>query len=534
MRRSLFALVAILAMTGARAAAQPAATAPGNAAQLSTVSTLEVRHFIYDGATLFTPAELDRVVARYLNRTITADELQQARRLITKWYIAHGYINSGVEIPDQAVSDHTVRLKITEGRLTAIKLHGNAHLRDNYILDRLREVAGPDRPLNVQWLQQRLLLMRQNPRIATINASLSPGLHPGEAMMDLKVTEAPRWYATIKASNQSPPAVGSYRGDIEVGNRDLTGLGDTLSASYGRTSGTHDYAVSYAVPLNRYDTTLAVQTALSQSLVVSDQFNQLDIRSQYRSQRVDLRQPLVHSLQREIALGAALEFKQNNTSLLGEPFSFSAGVVNGVSKTKLLHLYQSWTEKRSRRVVAVRSTFGIGLRKNASVTPDGSFLTWLGQFQWIERLPGDRGQLVWRTDLRLSNDNLPITEKFAVGGQQTVRGYRENLLTSDGGLVAGIAWRAPVGHARIAQVSERAEDGEVSLQPFFDFARIWNRKASAPTVRQISSVGISLHWQLNPSWFIQIEGAKGLKKVNSPGKYDLQDNGVHFMSVLTL
>ncbi|MDX8414432.1 MAG: ShlB/FhaC/HecB family hemolysin secretion/activation protein [Mariprofundales bacterium] len=502
--------------------------------QLSTVATMDIHHFIYDGATLFSSAELDRVVASFLNRKISADELQQARQLLTQWYIKHGYINSGVEIPDQVIDNHTIHLKVTEGHLLAIKLHGNNKLNNSYILDRLASATDPSKPLNIQRLQQKLLLMRQNPLINTINAELTPGLHPGEANMNLKVTEAPAWFATLSANNQSPPAVGSYRGAIMLGNRNLTGMGDTLQINYARSSGAQDYGASYAVPLNRYDTTLKLQSALSQALIISDQFNQLDIRSQFHSYRADLEQPIVHTLNRDIALGIGFEFKRNNTSLLGIPFSFSAGVINGVSKTKLLHLYQSWTEKGAQRVIAVRSTFGLGLRKDAAVTPDGKFLTWLGQFQWIERLHDNWGQLVWRTDLRLSNDNLPITEKFVLGGQQTVRGYRENLLTADGGMVAGIAWHIPIGHAHIAHISRRAEDGAVTLQPFIDFGQIWNQKIAAPAIRQIASVGATIHWQLNSAWFIQIDGAKGLKKVNSPGKYDLQDNGVHFMTALTL
>ena len=518
------------------------------AGQLSTLGRMRVDRFIYQGATIFSSAELDRVVAPFLHRRITADELQQARRRLTQWYIQHGYINSGVEIPDQVIEHHTIRLKVTEGRLTYIKLHGNRHLRDRYILGRLQPAISTDRPLNILKLQRRLQLVQQNPRIATIHANLAPGLHPGEATMDLDVHEAPAWFATLKVSNQSPPSVGSYRGEIAAGSRDLTGWGDTLQLNYGQTSGTHDYGASYALPLNRYDTTLTLQSSLSQALIISSGFNQLDIRSQYRSYRVDLEQPLVHRLRRDVAIGIGYEFKRNTTSLLGVPFSFSAGVVNGVSKTSLLHLYQSWTEKRNRRVIAARSTFGIGLRRDKRVAPDGAFLTWLGQFQWIERISDDWGQLVWRTDLRLSNDNLPVTEKFVLGGRQTVRGYRENLLTADGGVVAGIGWRIPVGHARIPQLSKRAEDGAVTLQPFVDYGQIWNQKVGSatgktnnpsgkvagPSVRQIASVGVSLHWQVNPAWFIQIDGAKGLKKVDSPGKYDLQDNGVHFISELSL
>ncbi len=530
------AMMLSLAMIGAMPGLGHAAamkSAPSDT--LASAPSVMVHRFIYDGNTVFSDDALNRVVNQYIGHRISAEQLQQAKKLLTTWYVQHGYINSGVVIPDQEIgNDGTIRLHIIEGRLTRVQLHGNHHLRDGYILDRLASVTDPKQPLNLKQLQRRLLLMRQNPRIKKINAEVTHGLHPGEATMVLQVEERKPWFLTLKASNQSPPAVGSYRGDIALGSRNLTGLGDTIRLAYGTSSGSHDYNASYALPLNRYDTTIKVQSALSKALIVTDQFKALDIRSQFRSNRIDLQQPLIHTLNREVAIGVGYEIKHNRTSLLGQPFSFSAGVVNGQSKSQLLHLYQSWTEKSAARVVAVRSTFGLGLNKDATITPDGSFLTWLGQFQWIERMSDRWGQLIVRSDLRLANDNLPSTEKFVLGGQQTVRGYRENLLTADAGVVAGIEWRLPIAKAHLPGLSKRVEDGQVTLHPFVDFGRIWNQKVAAPTTRQLASVGLGIHWQINSSWFLQLDGAKGLNKVNTPGKYFLQDNGVHFVSELAL
>ena len=62
-----------------------------------------------------------------------ADEIEQARRAITLHYVRNGYINSGAVIPDQNPADGIILIRIIEGELTEIDLHGNKWLRDSYI-----------------------------------------------------------------------------------------------------------------------------------------------------------------------------------------------------------------------------------------------------------------------------------------------------------------------------------------------------------------------------------------------------------------
>src|SRR5262245_35532913 len=60
-----------------------------------------VREFQFEGATVFSQAELANVTALFVGRNITADELEDARRAVTLYYVNHGYVNSGAILPDQ-------------------------------------------------------------------------------------------------------------------------------------------------------------------------------------------------------------------------------------------------------------------------------------------------------------------------------------------------------------------------------------------------------------------------------------------------
>ena len=71
---------------------------------------------------------------------------------------------------------------------------------------------------------------------------------------------------------------------------------------------------------------------------------------------------------------------------------------------------------------------------------DGRFIAWLGQLQYVYRLPSSLldSQVVGPLDGQLASDPLLSIEKFAIGGARTVRVYRENQLVRDNGVVASV------------------------------------------------------------------------------------------------
>jgi hemolysin activation/secretion protein len=103
--------------------------------------------------------------------------------------------------------------------------------------------------------------------------------------------------------------------------------------------------------------------------------------------------------------------------------------------------------------------------------PDGEFFAWLGQFQWVRRFDPWGAQLVFRTDVQLAEDPLLSLEQFAMGGHATVRGYRENELVRDNGIISSLEVRVPLW-------SDTPGRPMVELAPFFDWGNSWNTDRS--------------------------------------------------------
>ncbi|MDM8561388.1 ShlB/FhaC/HecB family hemolysin secretion/activation protein [Candidatus Parabeggiatoa sp. HSG14] len=523
---------------------------PLNNAPLSSVANITVNQFEFEGNKEFTDKELISITQDYIGKEISAEQLQEVKNLITRRYIEKGYINSGAIIPDQKVDDNVVKIKIIEGRLLEVDVTGNESLRKAYVKERLESEKG--KALNINELQDRLQLLQQNPRFDRINAELGPGVKLGEGILKIDVKEARPYHFGFKFNNHRSPSVGAYRGEIDFSHNNLTGLfgnqkgwGDTFYLRYGMTEGLKDYSLRYDFPLNRNDTTLSFHVERSDSDVVESPFNLLDVESEADTYAVTITHPLLKKPQESFGVAVRFEKRSSKTFLLGKPFSFSPGVRDGESDLAVIRFSQDWLNRSRTHVLAARSSFNVGVNAlestiNEDGTPDSQFFSWLGQFQWVQRLDNvfkdidilKNSQTVFRTDLQWADQDLLPLEKFSVGGASTVRGYRENYLTRDRGLVSSLEWRIPLPKSMnvpLPWISKNPEDGRIEFAPFVDYGRSWNADSETPGFKDIYSIGLGLRWTaIQDHVYAEVYWGKALRDIPDPEDEDLQDDGVHF------
>jgi hemolysin activation/secretion protein len=497
---------------------------------LSSMDRVFVRQFKFQGNTVFSDKELAVVVEPYTGREITSDELQEARHRITLHYVNRGYLNSGAIIPDQDVRNQVITMRLVEGRLSEIEFTGNRWLRDHYIRERLDLWGSP--PLNTTRLRDGLQLLRENPNIRQINAELQPGALPGEARLSVHVIDQQPFRLGLQVDNARPPSVGADEIVMLLGDRNLTGHGDTLDASYGIAhdgpdglvfSQLHNVSGAYTVPLTARDATLQVYGSKDDFAIIQEPFNPLDITSESERYGVTLRQPLYRTAGRELAFGLTFERRESQTFLLGQPFTVTPGAVNGKTRISAIRATQEWTDRNQVQVIALRSTISVGMNwfdaTDSGSEPNAKFWDWLGQFQYIRRLFNTSNQLVLRTDVQWTDEPLLSLEQFTLGGANNVRGYLENQIVCDRGLYSGAEVRVPV-------LADKTGAAIVQLAPFFDFGLARNAEAPAPDPTSISSAGIGVLFTPNKHLHGQLYWGYAFRKLNSGN--NLQDFGITF------
>jgi len=535
----------------------PIDTTQNKDSRLSTAFRIYVKQIKITGNTVFSDQELQKITHSYNSRTITNEELQALRHQLTRYYIDHGYINSGVTLPDQDISNGVIQFQVVEGELSNFNITGNDWLKSSYIDKRMAQSF--DAPLNIKKVQDRLLLLQQDPLIDRVNAELRPGLKPGESSMNLNVTEARPYQAGITAANNYSPSIGGISGNFWLTHRNLTGYGDALFFSYSLAEGLDDFNGSYSIPLTAYDTRLNLSYQNIESDVVEIAEGALHSRSETYS--VSLSQPVYKTPEQTLALTIAFEHRRSKTFINDVPQSFGQGVPdgsvddNGESKISVLRFSQDWLHRSQTQVIAARSTFNFGFDTLGSTNdsdnpvgqrgrPDGNFFSWLGQFQWIRRLPIFNSEFLFRADAHFANQSLLPLEKFSVGGMHSVRGYRENQFVRDNGAVTSLEWRIPLFRLPIPGISKTIADGSVKIATFVDFG--WSENIALhlskenqepeqnqdqfqiKTPKTIGSWGLGLRWDPSPMLHSELYWGIPFRSIKNEFAHDIQDSGIHF------
>ena len=491
--------------------------------RLSSRLVIKVSGFRFEGNTVFSDADLSVISAPFENRVVSSSDLHELRHRLTLHYVNAGYINSGALLPDQTIQDGVITFRIVEGELNRVEISGNDWLDSDFVADRLKRGAGI--PLNIKTLQEQVQLLHQTPVIKRINAELAPGDKPGQSVLRAQVEEARPYQIGITVNNHRAPSVGAERAEIFANHWNLTGHGDELSLRVGATDGLEDGNISYRFPVLANDAAISLKYERSDSLVVEEPFSNIDIKSDSETFGIGFEYPLRKTLSDELSIGLRLEHRRSNTSLLGIPFSFSPGVVNGESRVSVARLTADWVHRGRDQVIAAYSALSVGLDAwNSTIhdddLPDSKFVSWLGQFQWAKRF-WENKQAIFRANAQWTNQSLLPLEKFAVGGASTVRGYRENQLVRDNGAVLSLELRIPV----FGDTNGRSD---FQLAPFVDAGYAGNKDYPTPDPKTIYSAGVGLRWDPNPRLHGEIYAAKGFEDVETSGD-DLQDDGVHFL-----
>jgi hemolysin activation/secretion protein len=493
-----------------------------------------VDRFQFVGNTRVSGSELAGLVSGLTNRPISILELERARVAVTLRYVTNGYVNSGAWIDSRPDGNGTVTVRVVEGRLSELRVRGNQHLDAGFFERRLADLRAE--PLQLSRLRDRLQVWRNSYPLKQVNGELRPGLLPGEGVLELSVVEQAPFQTGVHYANDRPPSTGSEQVTMDSQIDSLISSGDRLGITYGVVRGRSPFldaadalafdelSVSYAVPVNRTDTTVAAQYSRSSGSVLEARFADLDITSDSTHFGVSVTHPLFRNPRRELSVALAAEGKEARTYLLGEPYSFSPGSVDGKSTVSSLRLSAQWTDRGANHVFVARGAVSLGLpafgATRQEVGPDGRFVAVLGQAKWVRHLGNPAFEVALRGFGQYSPDSLLAIEQASIGGAATIRGYRENTLVRD---------NAAMGVIEFGFIPWRDSAGQpvLRLVPFAGIGWGWDNERPTPSPREIASAGVGL--VVRP--FRHLEGAlfwgHAFRDLDY-GEVDLQDHGLHF------
>ena len=495
-----------------------------------STTEFEVKKFELEGNTVLKPAELDLVFRKYRDRQIGFADLLELETELTKLYTAKGYINSGVVVPIQNIKDGVVELQAIEGTINTINVRVEGRLKESYVRSRLQR--GTNQPLRIKELQEALQLLQLDPLIENLNAELSVGTSRERWNLDVVVNQENAFEPVLFVNNSRTPSVGSFQRGVELNHNNVLGYGDRFSFVFKNTNGSDDFDTGYTVPVNSLDGTVGLRYRFVNSNIIEGDFEDLNIESETDELELTLRQPILRRADgestQELALGFEFSRQTNEVTLEDEPFPpLSPGAdEDGETKISALRFFQDWTKRTRKDVFAARSQLSAGVDIfDATVNegaPDGEFVAWRGQVQYLRQLKSSSNiNLLLRSDIQLSSDDLVPLERFSIGGGQSVRGYRQDFLLGDSGVFASAEVRIPVYRWSNNQSS-------LSAVPFVDFGTTWsNSDEFAREEDTLVSLGLGFRLDILNTLNAQLDLGIPLVETDDTGD-TLQENGIHF------
>ncbi|HEY0267953.1 MAG TPA: ShlB/FhaC/HecB family hemolysin secretion/activation protein [Methyloradius sp.] len=426
-----------------------------------------VSGFTFTGNTVFSEFELRNITEQYLDLQLTLAEIDRIAAKITAIYRSEGYTVARAFVPAQRVDDGLVTIQIIEGKISNTGFKGQWRYRKNFLQpyfdDFIRNQNG--QLVTDTGMERQLLLLNDLPGLKA-RATLVPGESFGTTDINVDLKEK-LFDAFVGYSNPGSRETGENRIDAGASVNNPFTLGDQLTLrAIQSTDDLFKYQrVGYSFPIGSNGIRLALST-LNTDYKLGGNFSVLDISGKVRSSDVTVSYPFIRTRSRNII--GALQYRRTSTeqNVLGAPFSNSSLPLTVAS------VYSNWVHDDS-SATSLNVAYSTNLWRNGSIAEQNHVASKVDAE--VTHLTGAtrywdfffRGQGVY------SASALPDTEKFSLGGSESIRGYPVAEVRGDEGYLITMELRR---QWRLASVpgyfSVFADTGGVKTKGFLGTDRL--------------------------------------------------------------
>ena len=452
-----------------------------------------------------------------LGEALDNERIDKIRALVLAALNKEGAMLADIYFPPQRTADGYVVVVVSPAKVGKIVATGQQYFDADHIACELR--SQPSTQVNLKHLSEDLLWLNRTPWRVT-DMSYAPGENPGEADITLATTDRKpfRPYVSLDNTGTRTTGLGRYKVGVSYGNP--FGFFDhRVDYSYTRSNfdGALDsHGLSYSMPVfGRNTLTMSAGYTSVDVLVDSGRYR---AKSSSKSLSASLNRALpalrnVPNFVHEGTLG--VDYKQSGSNVL------FGGAEVYASKPEILNLYVDYSAGLSDTLGKTNSythlviSPGFGFGNNTTAEFD-TVRTGAKNHYWYVKETIDRSFKLPRNwglrgvlNAQYAPEILLYSERMALTGANAVRGYYEDSLYADSGLMLNLELQAPAKTFKIG-------DKQAQLQgfAFYDVGRGFNHTAdvnndlsSKQKNNTVSSLGFGARFSLSP--YVQLNGTLG-------------------------
>lgn len=486
-----------------------------------------ILEFEVEGNTRLKATQVEAAVMPFMGEDRDMAAIEGARAALEKAYQGAGFLTVFVDVPEQRIDGGVVRLTVLEGRVERLYVTGSRYFdqgRIRAVATELAEGTVPD--FNV--VQQQIAQLSQTPE-RRVQPVLRPGREPGTVEAELKVSDRLPLGGSVEVNNAAAAGTEALRAAVNLHYDNLFQREHSLSLTAltapMQPSQSQVLVLNYLVPLGQGHS-MSFGAIHSSSDVDSLGGTRVLGKGDTLTWRYGLNHVDANAAH---SLSIGLDVKD-----LEEDVRTSAGTIGSPLRYAPLQLAYTgnWWGTRGQQQLNLNATFGLRpvwrQTRDDCVLADGSFgradqfackrrgadggfttlkLDWrgsrrVGPTEWALRLAG-----------QLASQPLVSAEQFAVGGNETVRGYTEAAASADYGVLASAELRS----RNLAPALLSAFDGaqlpaftELVVLGFGDVARVTliEPEPGQPRRSTLLGTGLGLRLGIQPGLSLALDWAR--------------------------
>ena len=508
------------------------ASAWGNTESEQEQPSFDIWEYRISGNTVLTNRQIELAVYPHLGPDKSFETVQAAQLALQELYRDEGYSFANITIPEQDVDNGVVKLKVTEGNISRVKISGNKYFSRKEIRKKIAslEKGSPARLPDVQ--QELLELNRANPDRQVVPIARA-GRDPETVEIELRVQDQLPFSAGFEFNGRNSPDTTRTRASVSLGYSNLWQKNHNISFNFQTTpedrSEVEVTALNYSLPIFDSDKRLLLYwiesdsdiATVADTTVVGDGtiFGIKTLLPIYGEGRLfqslsfgleskDFGQ--VASLSTGAEASTPIRYSTANADYFGSyGFDQSALSFGGGIRLGLRGLGNSEAEFEGRR---------IGARDN--------FIYFVGNAAYLYTFEND-STIQARTEFQFTGDPLIGNEQYSAGGQFNVRGYLTSQELSDEAIFASLEYRSP----NLNEFFSTELLPSLQLLSFVDYAKLHNRGTLPGEVSNVNLAGIGFGLRANLLNYLDVnlDFAKALSdSLEGSDSVDSGDTRFHF------
>lgn len=460
-----------------------------------------LKDVVFTGNTLYTKEELDEMMTVKRGEILNSNTLHDNIAAIQEDYKREGFIL--MKVTDMNIDkDGVLTLRISEGILEGYTVKGNKKTKDYVILREMRQEVGT--PFNAKLARRSMQRVYNLGFFEDVNVKMNPGVEPNAVIMEIDVKEKRTGTFGIGAGYSTSDGI---VGMISLTDTNFRGRGETVSIMYERSGSETDaqgYTFTYFKPwLDRHETGIKLQV-----------YNRTYAFNDYNTSGDFLEEYMRKYSGGEITISRPVsEYSTNYFTIRSRKDRYVRHVSSGDAGDRSRGEYDWWRKKNfglTRSLILEHIT---DTRDNIYNPTDGNKVKlsfeagglWGGDFKFqkasIEhefyRKAGDHEQ-TWamRAGYGFGHGEMTEFNQFRLGGQGSLRGYRDDQFRGDRMFMGSIEYRFPLMK-------------KIQGAFFTDWGGTWNSGFVPKNLKGSIGLGVALNTPMGPLRLDYGRGSQG-------------------------